>query len=736
MAMNFTRRDMLKLAGGSALGFFFTPIPWKALDDLSIWTQNWSSIPKSLRGEIKTKYSVCALCPAGCAVRARCVGDQPVSLFGVPDHPISHGVLCPMGFTGHHLAYHPLRATQPLQLIHENDPVMIISTSLDAAVAAIADAMKSTDAQESVAILDQRPGRTTSLLFRQFLAELPNGIYLNSPSRESATLDALQDLFEKPYSPLGFDLENAKTILSFGAPILDGWGTPGRLVHLMKNQQQFASNKNLKIIQIETWQSRTALRADQWIPIKPGTEATFALGLAHVIIREKLFDEAAIRHLAKDFQSGNGHSYINLIKQFTPERVAELTGISAPRIVEIAREAAQHGPTLVVGGGDAGGGPLGKEEEIAIAGLNLLFGNVGKTGGILPRHELPVPSALSDTKTIPTTEFAEIADHSIRVLIMDGAESGNAIPWTLIEKKLVPEKALVVSLSPYLTRHAKRANYLIPAPAHLESLQEAPTPFDAASASFSLSVPLLTPPASVVEPVTFINHLANAVGISIATNPIADLLKSRVEAIYQTGRGRVFTFSDSQSVDITNIGSADQLLEMLNNGATWIDSDMKVPSLPRYSLLGKSSNGYQLLLAAGEGRLNSQTEMQREYPLVLMPFGWRGAVGNGQFSPVMSKLYQESGLRDLANQAFVNPETGDACGLIDGVPALIKTTSGSIKTEIHFDSAVMPGVVHVAVGPARNGAENVKNYIENILSICNLENDTTWRVTPAQIEPI
>jgi hypothetical protein len=314
--------------GGSALGLLFTPVPWKALDDLSIWTQNGPWTPKPLRGDITTKFSVCALCPAGCALRARCVGNHPVTLFGVAEHPLSHGMLCPLGFTGHHLAYHPLRAVQPLQLAHNNGAVKTVPISRDAAITEIAQAIKSTAAHEYVAVLEARPGRMISLLYRQFLAGLPNGVYLHEPARECATLETLQALLEIPFGPLGVDLENARTLLSFGAPILDGWGTPGQILHLRKNQSQLDSNQRLQIIQIETRQSRTALFADQWLPIKPGTEIAFALGLAHVIVREKLFDEKLIKQKALDFQHDDGRSYLDLVKQFDPERVANITPAS------------------------------------------------------------------------------------------------------------------------------------------------------------------------------------------------------------------------------------------------------------------------------------------------------------------------------------------------------------------------------------------------------------------------
>ena len=100
------RRDIFKFAGGAVAGALFTPAPWRLITDTALWSENWPGIPRPVRGEIRAKFTNCALCPAGCAVRARCVGDQPVSLAGV------RGGLCPFGLTGHHLPYHPARLRQ------------------------------------------------------------------------------------------------------------------------------------------------------------------------------------------------------------------------------------------------------------------------------------------------------------------------------------------------------------------------------------------------------------------------------------------------------------------------------------------------------------------------------------------------------------------------------------------------------------------------------------------------
>src|SRR5664279_4973852 len=110
--MTNSRRDIFKFAGGAVAGALFTPAPWRLITDSALWSENWPGIPRPARGEIRAKFSNCALCPAGCAVRARCVGGQPVSLAGVPAHPLSQGALCAFGLTGHQLPYHPQRLKQ------------------------------------------------------------------------------------------------------------------------------------------------------------------------------------------------------------------------------------------------------------------------------------------------------------------------------------------------------------------------------------------------------------------------------------------------------------------------------------------------------------------------------------------------------------------------------------------------------------------------------------------------
>jgi menaquinone reductase, molybdopterin-binding-like subunit len=714
--MNVTRRDLFKFVGGSAVGALFTPIPWKLLDDSAIWTQNWSLIPQLPRGPIQYRYSTCTLCPGACALKARCVSDTPVSLSGAPKHPISRGILCPVGFGGHHLAYHPLRLRQPMRFDGRNEDSRLLPVSFEQAVAKIASTLSSAQAGEAIAVLDQQPGRVLSDYYQAFLRALPNGLYLMPPVRECTTLARLREMLGAEEKPLGLDYENARTILSFGAPLVDGWGTPGRIIPALNERR----TSGLRLIQAESWQSRTALKADRWLPIKPGTEPILALGIAHVIVAEGLFSPS-VEKAAMDFAD-----YRTMVSAFSPSAVGEITRLNPSDIIATARELARNGPAIVIAGCNPGGGPLGRSAEMAIAGLNLLLGSVGRRGGIVERRNLPGAGEPDSARH----QLDDVPDHSIRLLMIDGADCGYTFPWALLERKLVPQKAIVVSFSAHASGLAAYADYIIPSAAHLESLQEALGPSDSRAANYSLSPPLLPRVEGTREPIEIIDKLAQATGLSgFRKTALDNLLKERTRALHAAKSGTLFSFSNGTAKSVAEIGSADDLWKALNDGAVWIDNDLDQKAPQQFRLFPLTDSDREKMLLEARRCVDA--------PLVLMPIGWRAAVASGQVSPVMSKLYQESELRGLSGQVSMNSETGLARNIADGARVIIRTHSGSREALVHHDASVMPGILLAAVGPMPNGIEAASQRTEkNLLGLCDLAENSTWRMTDAEIEKV
>ncbi|HWR51248.1 MAG TPA: molybdopterin dinucleotide binding domain-containing protein [Bryobacteraceae bacterium] len=616
--MSISRRDVFKFGAGSAAGLALTPLPWKLLDDSSIWTQNWSWVPKVPRGEIRTKYSACTLCPAGCGLKARCVGEQPVSLAGVPAHPVSGGRLCPLGVTAHHVGFHPKRIRRAFRRLQQGDRYACVPARVEDVTAAVAQAIQK---GSRVVVLDGRPERTTSLIYRRAAASMPSAAYVPVPSDEGATLRAVAELAGAAPGTLAFDWARARTVLSFGTPLLDGWGGPGQQL------------EGKRLIQVEPFLSRTAGRADRWLAAKPGTEAYVALGIAQIVADKG-----------------------------TPlAEVAGVTGISKEELEAVAREFSDQGPSIAIA--DGGYSP---EEVRAVAALNLI------SGCIVRRAEVPLPAGFENLPA--ASELASLPDGAIQVLI---AVEPYGLPSGLVKRKLAKD-ALVVTLASCLGGLTRRADYVVPVPATLEAVCDTGAPAGASLAAFGVAPALMAAPEGVADAAAFLGSLAPG----LPTAPA--LLQARAEAIHKSGRGQLFRFASGEASPVKDV-SAEDFWTALSEGACWIDTEtatVKVASV-----------------AAPPATLE-RPKADAAYPVTAVGYGWKAASGEGPVSPLLTKIYQESGLRQASNTAAVNPATAQALGLEEGCEARVESRAGSATLRIALDPGVMPGAVRLSCGPS------------------------------------
>jgi hypothetical protein len=483
-----------------------TPAPWRLITDSALWSENWPGIPRPARGEIRTKYTNCALCPAGCAVRARLVGEQPVALMGAPAHPLSRGALCPFGLTGHHLPYHPERLKQGLMKeaadgsANANREIGVPG----AAAAAIANAIAQCGPNERIAVLDLRPGRTASWTFRRAMAAVKNGVYLTAP---------------RPLGGAAVNLAAARTVLSIGVPVLEGWGTPGNVL---------GARAGFRLIQAEPFESRTASLADLWLRIQPGSERALVLGLtAHL--------EGKAGQLAQ---------------------AAAETGLSESQIADLAGELTHNGPALVLASDDV-------PEALA---LNRLTGAWG--AALIARAEAPVPDSWK--KAAPPAGVASVPDGSIRALLVDESVPGDYIPWNAIAPKLVRDNPVVVAFAWSRDGYGRHAQFTLPAAVYPEMTGDTPAAIDSPAAAFRIFSPLVPAPAGMVDPAAFVSSAA-AIDASAA-------LRERADAIHQAGRGTLYTCADAKSTPMREVKPED-FWKALNEGGCWIDAAGK-PSAP------------------------------------------------------------------------------------------------------------------------------------------------------------
>jgi len=709
--MNMTRRDLLTLAGGSLLGALFTPVPWKLLDDSSIWTQNWALIPGLPRGPETCTFTACPLCPGGCALKARRVNGYPVSLAGLPDHPVSFGSLCPAGIAGHHLAAHPLRLRQPHVFSGKGPEGKLVPASIEHTVSDIARIVREiqkSGSRGTIAVLDHRPGRAMSRCYQDFLVKCPDGVYIVAPGSEDATLKTLRSLCGFGKGVPGYDFEHTRAILSFGAPLIDGWGTPGRMTTLLQTRKQ----SGMKLIQAEGVQTRTALQADTWLPVRPGTEALLALGIANTILREGLQHQKADRTIA------GFTAYKDAVARFHPDAVAEACGLSSNAIVQTARTIAST-PSIILSGSNPAGGPFNAATEVFIAGLNVLLGNIGREGGIQLHRDIP-----SSTESPLTAKaLADVPDHSLRLLIVDAAESGCTYPATLLKRKLMQNGGTVVMMSPYLSPRTALADYVVPGPAAYECLEEISAPPGAQRSTFALSIPLMRRREVSVDPAAFLARISEAAGLPQAKAATTEsCLRRRAHDIWLSRRGILAGPATKASTSVRTLSNEEELWKGFLEGGYWIDDPGEAERVSCQSLLGTLSLEHIPAPAASGPSLQ------------LVPFGWRNATTTATVVPVMSKLFQESHLRHLGGRVHINPATLAASGLADGMPVTVTTTAGSMTALAVADPTVLPGIIHAAVGPSPNNtASNERPEPEGLLQLCTVRDDGSWRTTEATI---
>ncbi len=503
--MKLTRRDLLAWSAGAAAGLIVTPVPWKILDDTSIWSQNWPWIPQPARVPVDIKQSHCTLCPKGCGLRVRMAAGWAVGVAGMKTHPISRGALCPLGFGAHQLNWHPQRVRE---VRHRGS-----AASWSEAQAAFAKAKS----EGPVVIIDGYPGRAASAVFQTF-AEKNRGEYRIVLGAESRSLTPFEKWTGLPAASLGYDLENTQTIISFGAPLLDGWGTPGYVTRLWAEKAAGADDPQLRIIQIEPSLSRTAARAWQWVQVREGSESALASGLARVLLEQNLVP---------------AHGPIPPI---TISDAATRTGLSEDAIQNLARALVERQPTLAIA---ANGNP-------SIAALNVVLGSVGTRGGIVRRE-----------KTSHADLYADAAVSNARAILID-----SSVPWDV-----VPPTAAEIFRFAAWNGGPTKADWLLPAAGFLEELTDVPTAPALPVETYAVAPALVKTMSDVQSAAQFL------VGIDSSLISTEKIIHGRCANLFHKRAG---TLHGLESIAISKIESVQKLEEQLWQGAVWIGE----PSAP------------------------------------------------------------------------------------------------------------------------------------------------------------
>ena len=137
-----------------------------------------------------------------------------------------------------------------------------------------------------------------------------------------------------------------------------------------------------KLVVVDPALTWLAARAEAWLKIRPGTDAALALGMLHVIINEKLYDEDFVENWAYGFDE-----LVERVQEYTPEKVAEVTWIPKDLIIQAARLYANAKPAAVQWGLAIDMQMAAMEASCLITDLMAITGNIDVPGGnVLQRY--------------------------------------------------------------------------------------------------------------------------------------------------------------------------------------------------------------------------------------------------------------------------------------------------------------------------------------------------------------
>jgi len=569
--MQITRRDFLAFSGFTLAGI--TLGEWGKSKLLA--KEEYKDGLLAGIGKEEFKLSICGQCPAGCGIVVRLVDGYPRKIEGNPLCPISRGKLCPKGQNGLQVLYDPDRLVGPVKRTGKRGDNQWEKISWEEAVEIVTDRLRelrNDRKAHQLLVLTQENRGLSGKLWEQFTSAYgtPNLVQVNL-LRDPGILWAqflMQGIKDYP----AYDIENARYILSFGTPLLEGWYSPTWMQRMYGNFRRKRPETRGKLVQIEPRLSPTAANADEWISINPGTEAALALGLAYTILKEGRYDEDFVRKHTFGFEDwtdkqGQGHlGFKNwVLQEYPTETVSKITGVPIVTIIRLAREFTELKPALAIGEKRPNSG--GFNLQMAVLALNALVGGLDSEGGTLIQREVPFkkfpslesssPTALKISPILENNNLAgwEVFPHltnaileekpyPAEILLIDKINPfSNCYPigdWAQALAKI----PFLVSFSPFLDETSQYADLILPDHTFLEKWQDV-VPYPAlGSACLGVCQPVVEPFLDTTDTVELILKISNksdeTIHKSLPWENHPELIQDGLRGVYESRRGMVF----------------------------------------------------------------------------------------------------------------------------------------------------------------------------------------------------
>jgi formate dehydrogenase major subunit len=319
--------------------------------------------------------TICPYCAAGCGLFVAVEKERASGIEYMPEHPASEGALCSKGNAALEVLYHEDRLRHPLK--RKGDGWAQISWD---------EALDIIESNLGGVLRKHGPGSVGFLASSKCTNEENYLIEKMARCLGSKNVDNCARLCHAP-SVVGLnrtlgaagmtnpiaDLANSKCIFVIGSNLAENHPILTRWIHRAKDA-------GAVVIVADPRMTHTAWMADIFLQLKPGTDVALLNGMAHVIIKEGLIDNDYITKWTRGYEE-----LVEAVKDYSPEKAAEITGISAGDIIRAARAYAISPASAILYSMGITQHTTGTDNVQAISNLALITGHLGKPGtGVMP----------------------------------------------------------------------------------------------------------------------------------------------------------------------------------------------------------------------------------------------------------------------------------------------------------------------------------------------------------------
>lgn len=663
--------------------------------------------------------SVCQLCRSNsgaCGIDVYVEDGKVVKIEGTKGHPANDGKLCPKGLSALQLQYHPERLLHPLKRVGERGEGKWKQISHEEAMGTIATRLKEiikTDAARAICWfkgvgVSWEGDWYSAMRFMNVLGS-PNLASVAHVCHVPRLIGSLLT-YGRQADP---DVENSNLLIAWGwNPVNES--LPNHMRHIMKAKQ-----RGLKLVVVDPRFSKTAAKADVFVQIRPGSDGALALGMGNVIIKENLYDKKFIDEWTTGFDK-----YRELVEQYPPAKVEEITWVPASTIREIARLYATTKPACLHSESAIDHTANSVYTQRAISCLILLTGNLDVPGGsVLMNEPHPRPPRMALRNLLPMAvkkSFEEsISKHflcyltiyvgaqdwvdamltgkpyPIRATIVSGANPMIQIENAARLRKALKKLDFLVVRDLFMTATAEQADIVLPAATFLE--RNNMIYYMGAHANPTVDGVYRMLQQKVVEPLgecksdySFIAELAERLDIGDKFP-----WKDDEAMIDYDLEGEGFTVKDLKE-------HPENVLKRRLLPEEAYRKYKKVFAFPMleshkaefYSLrLEKMGfNPLPIYVEPGESPI-SRPDLLKDYPLVCTA-GLKPGLHNN------SSLHHLPWIKEIMPEAVIeiNPSKAEELGIKDGDMVVVKSLRGSIEIKAQTINTVDPRVATITTG--------------------------------------